>query len=208
MIRRLSRPLVIILGSLAIAQFFVPHQASRWVEARLLDWLVLLESAALVAGILALARRHAARISRGEGPERALAAVTLGAMAFMLATGLALGTGPGSAFGAIYLSVLQPIQASMMSLLGFFMASAVFRSFRLTSAPATILLVSALTVLLARVPLGEHLVPRISMFSTWIIRGPNVAATRGLWIGIGLAACATGFRVILGIQGPTGAKRS
>lgn len=202
MIRAITRPLAVLLGILAIAQYFVPHRAGRWVEARLVDWLVLLETAALLAGIAALARRHAARV-RGAGSDRFFSALTLGAMAIMVIAGLLPMRESRAFFGTLYASALEPIQATMVSLLAFYMASAVFRSFRLTSAPATILLISALTVLLSRVPLGEQLIPRIGVFSTWIIRGPNVAATRGLWIGIGIAASATAFRVILGIQGPT-----
>ncbi|MBN1423656.1 hypothetical protein JXA88_03780 [Candidatus Fermentibacteria bacterium] len=207
MLRALTRPLAILLGGAAILVYFVPHQAGQWVEARLVDWLVLLQAAALVAGILALIRRQLARVRSGSLSQRIYPMLMLGSMAAMLIAGL-FGTTAATAFGALYGSVLQPIQASMLSLLAFYMASAVFRSFRLTSAPATILLISALVVLLARIPLGEQMIPRISVFATWIIRGPNVAATRGLWIGMGLAAVATAFRVILGVQGPSGGGRS
>ncbi len=201
-----ARVLVIALGVVALLQFFVPHRAGRWVEARLVDWLVVLESAALLAGAVAIVRRHLAWV-KGGGSQRAYSLLTLAAIAVTVLAGLLPGRAAAAVFDAAYEQVLQPIQAAMLSLLAFYMASAVFRSFRLTSAPATILLISALTVLLARVPLGEQLVPRISLFSTWIIRVPNVAATRGLWIGIGLAAAATAIRVILGIQGPSGGRK-
>jgi len=207
MLRAAARPVAMVLGILAILQFFVPHRAGRWVEARLVDWLVLLEAAALVAGVMALARRHVVRCKAG-GSDRLFSSLTLGAMGITLLAGLLPGEAASTTFDTLYEWVLQPIQSTMLSLLAFYMASAVFRSFRFASAPATILLISAVTVLLARVPMGEEMVPRISVFSTWIIRGPNVAATRGVWIGIGLAACATAFRVILGIQGPTGGRRS
>jgi hypothetical protein len=123
-------------------------------------------------------------------------------MAFMVLFGLLQGTDGGSVFDALYVTVLQPIQASALGLLGFYMASAVFRSFHLSSAPATILLLSAVIVILGNVPFGERIVPKVSLFATWIIQVPNVAATRGLWIGIGLAGSATALRVILGLQGP------
>jgi len=196
------RVLVFVLGSLAVAQFFVPHAVARWVETRLLDWLMVLEFAALLAGVTALVRRQLHRVKELKTHERVYPALVLAGFGIMILVGLIEGIGNGTVFDILYTSVLQPVQAAVMSLLAFYMASAVFRSFRLTSAPATILLLSSLIVILGRVPLGDQLVPKISLFATWIIRVPNVAATRGLWIGIGLAGSATALRVILGIQGP------
>jgi hypothetical protein len=179
----------------------------RWVEARLIDWLTILEFTALIAGVCALARYHLRRISSQGAPGRAYSWITLVGMGLMVLFGLVQGIQHGSVFDALYGIVLQPIQASAMGLLGFYMASAVFRSFHLSSAPATILLLSAVIVILGNVPFGERLVPKVSLFATWIIQVPTVAATRGLWIGIGLAGSATALRVILGVQGPAGWKK-
>jgi hypothetical protein len=201
------RVVVLVLGILAAVQFFIPHGSARWVQARLVDWLTILEFAALIAGVCALARHHVRRIGVAGMSGKAYSGITLTGMGVMILFGLVLGTDNGSVFDALYVTVLQPIQASAMGLLGFYMASAVFRSFHLSSAPATILLLSAVIVILGNVPLGERLVPRVSLFATWIIQVPNVAATRGLWIGIGLAASATALRVILGLQGPASWKR-
>ncbi len=172
------RLVVLVFGSLALAQFFVPHALGRWVETRLLDWLVVLEFAALLAGVVALVRRQLHRVRELKAQERVYPALVLAGFGIMVLVGLIEGIGNGTVFDTLYTSVLQPVQAAVMSLLAFYMASAVFRSFRLTSAPATILLLSSLIVILGRVPLGDQLVPKISLFATWIIRVPNVAATR------------------------------
>lgn len=199
---RRIRIVVLVLGILAVVQFFVPHASGRWVHRNLLDWLVILESGALVAGVVALARHQVLQFRASGGRARIYPLLTLVGLGAMILSGILGPINERSLFDSLYAWLLQPIQATMLSLLVFYMASAAFRSFRLSSAPATILLAAALIVLLGRVPLGEKLVPNISLFSTWIIRVPNVGATRGLWIGIGLAGSATALRVILGIQGP------
>lgn len=205
--RHAVRIVVLVLGMLATVQFFIPHGSARWIQARLVDWLTILEFTALIAGVCALARHHFRKMGISGKSGKVYSGITLVGMGIMILFGLVQGTDHGSVFDALYATALQPIQASAMGLLGFYMASAVFRSFHLSSAPATILLLSAVIVLLGNVPLGERLVPKVSLFATWIIQVPNVAATRGLWIGIGLASSATAMRVILGLQGPISWKR-
>lgn len=197
---RLTRAVALVAGTLAILQYFVPHGVARWVEGRLADWLVLLETAALVGGVGALVLFHWRRARRG-GSAGAYSWLVLGALGFSVVTGLVPPLEP--VFRALFSWLLSPIQATMMSLVAFSMAWAAFRSFHTVSGPATIFVVSALTVMVSRVPLGEQLFPHIGVFATWIIRVPNVAATRGLLIGVGLASVATALRVIVGIQGPT-----
>ena len=59
------RLFVLVLGVIAIVQYFVPHAAGRWVHTNLLDWLVVLESAAIIAGVVALIRYQLTEITSG-----------------------------------------------------------------------------------------------------------------------------------------------
>jgi hypothetical protein len=67
---------------------------------------------------------------------------------------------------------------------------------------ATILLVSAIIVMLGRVPVGEQLVPGIARASDWLLTVPNMAAKRAIAIGLGLGGSATALKVVLGIEAP------
>ncbi len=97
--------------------------------------------------------------------------------------------------------VMMPILATMFALLAFFIASAAYRAFRARNLLATLLLVSALILMLRFFPyfpfgIGEY----VAKTSTWLMNVPNLAAQRAIIIGIGLGIVATAMKVILGIE--------
>ena len=126
--------------------------------------------------------------------------VTLAGMGIMLIFGLTGGKDPGSAFSWLFNYVQVPMQATMFSLLAFFVASAAYRGFRARSKEATALLVVAALVMLGRVPIGNLLSEHLPDISNWILNFPSMAARRGILIGIGLGSVATALRIILGIE--------
>jgi hypothetical protein len=88
----------------------------------------------------------------------------------------------------------------MFSLLAFFIASAAFRAFRARNVQATLLLVTAVVVMIGRVPLGDYLWSGMPDLIEWIMTVPNMSAMRGIRIGVGLGAVATAMKIILGIE--------
>jgi len=138
--------------------------------------------------------------ARRDPDERVYSIVTLVAMAVMIIAGLkseSLQT--GSFFMKIFQYVLIPIQATIFSLLAFYIASAAYRAFRARSALATLLLLTAFIVMLRMIPLG----PISSVNQTvvgWILSVPNLAAKRAIIMGVGLGAIAMSMKIILGIE--------
>jgi hypothetical protein len=87
----------------------------------------------------------------------------------------------------------------MFSLLAFYIASAAYRAFRARTILATILLVTALVLMLRLIPLGP--ISGINQkLASWVLTVPNMAAKRAIWIGIGLGATATCLKIIFGIE--------
>lgn len=104
--------------------------------------------------------------------------------------------------------VQSPLDATMFSLLAFFIASAAFRAFRARNLEATLMLIAACAVILGLTPpfvrVWNTLVPALPGFPTalkdWILEVPNMASRRAVFLGIGLGAIAQSFRIILGLE--------
>lgn len=198
---RKSIPLRICLvsGIVMIIQFFIPHRYSQTVYNYTLDWLIVSGIFAIVIGLHSNFHLHITRIVRkrkGWGYNVVTMAATL-SMAFI---GIAFGIGADSLFMKIYRNIEVPMDATMFSLLGFFMASAAFRAFRAKTKEATVLLIVALIIMIGRVPLGYFLWHRFPELVEWIMMYPNMAAQRGIGLGIGLGMAAMELKIILGIE--------
>jgi hypothetical protein len=109
-------------------------------------------------------------------------------------------TEDGVGFKWLFNNVMVPLDATMFSLLAFFMASAAYRTFRARTPEATVLLVVAVVVMLGRVPIGELINHRFPQICEWFMMYPSVAAKRGILFGVALGSIATSLRIILGIE--------
>jgi hypothetical protein len=96
-------------------------------------------------------------------------------------------------------NIMIPIQATMFSLLAFYIASAAYRAFRARSLLSTILLVAALIIMIRFVPMGP-ISDLVSALSSWVLKVPNMAAKRAIFIGVGLGMVATAIKILLGVE--------
>jgi len=208
--RWLPMTITLVTGVFLALQYFAPHQKSAQLYETLMDWLIVVGIFAIALGIFGLGQMHLERVQK-RGANWLYSIALLVGLFGMILLGF-WGQGLGSPFVQAYFSVLNPIQATMFAMLAFYIASAAYRSFRARSALATILLVSAVLVMIGRVPLGEILwppftigslaVPGAAQVSDWLINVPNLAAKRAIYIGLGLGGAATALKVVLGIEAP------
>jgi hypothetical protein len=162
------------------------------------DWVIVIGILALPLGIWSLLKSNVQKLKiKGE---RFYSAVLLIGFLAMLVTGTRRESlASGSTFMTIFTTVLIPIQATIFSLLAFFIASAAYRAFRARSVLATILLLTAFIVMFRFMPLGPISTANLGIVS-WILSVPNMAAKRAIMMGIGLGATATAIKIILGIE--------
>jgi hypothetical protein len=208
--RELPRILTLVTGVFLALQYFVPHHTSARVYERLMDWLIIVGVFAILLGISGLVRLHSGKIKSRQA-NWPFSIVLLAGLFGMITFGF-WGQEPGSPFVTVYFQVLNPIQATMFAMLAFYIASAAYRAFRGRTVLATILLLSAVIVMLGRVPLGELLlpsftvgslrVPGVGEISDWLVNVPNLAAKRAIFVGLGLGGAATALKVVLGIEAP------
>ena len=187
-------------GMLMVVSLFVPHPYIAGPAAVARSWAIIITAFAYVLGVANIARISVNTV-RKKGTDWEYKTALLVALAGMAGVGIARGIQAGSPFDWTYLNVYVPMQATMFSLLAFFIASAAYRAFRARSVEATLLLITAAIVMLGRVPVGEELWDRLPDFTEWIMEVPNMAAKRGIMIGAALGAISTGLKMISDLNG-------
>jgi hypothetical protein len=199
--RQLPLALCFIAGCFTAIQYFIPHAAVQDFQERLLGWLMTLLAFAFLLGTVSLVKLHYHKI-RNRADDRGYSFVALIGLLVMIGLGLFHPEhhSPGSPFNVMFQNVQVPIEATMFSLLAFYIASAAFRAFRARTLEATLLLVAACIVMLGRVPIGDIISERLPEMTRWILEVPNLASKRGVMIGVGLGMMATALKIVLGIE--------
>jgi hypothetical protein len=120
-------------------------------------------------------------------------------------------SGPVQGFNLLFSRGLLAMDAAMFSLIGFFILSAAYRAFRIRSIEASILMATALVVLLMFVPIALMLTNgldpgsfagnfRIDSIGLWLLSTINVPAIRAIDLGLGLGLLAMALRIMLGLE--------
>jgi hypothetical protein len=194
-----------ITGLIIIVTFFIPHQPLGTMQQRLLLWYSIVLGFTMLLGMDSLLRSNIRKIAkRSPGWPFALVLIigflgTLIVGIYTWATSESL-LSLGSSFMYVYTYFIIPLQATMFSLLAFFIASAAYRAFRARTMEATLLLITAAIVMLGRVPIGAEIWDKFPLIQDWIMEVPQMAAKRGIVIGVALGTIAMSLRVILGLE--------
>ena len=227
-----TAPLVItsVGGLVLVAAYFIPYTQS-WGELASV-WFDILAAFAFILGGGNLLMTHLKTISdrsRGWG----YSGVVVVAFLATLAVGLfKVGVNPspqfpdyawsgsyrqaGGAFWYLFQYAYTPLNATMFSLLAFYIASASFRAFRAKNLEASILLGTAFIILLGRTFAGVALTSwidptlwagfqyftglRLENLTVYVMSVFNTAGNRAIMIGIALGIVSTSLKVLLGID--------
>lgn len=197
---RRSFPIIVCFGfgMAMLVQFFIPSKLSTNAYNEITDWAQIIYAFALIVGVFGLIKYHLTRVSRRqEGWFYNF--LTVASLAMMALLGFILGRGDGSPFMWIFNYMQAPMQASVFSLLAFFVASAAYRGFQARNIEATLLLLSTVFIMFGIASVGNA-IPPFSDIANWILMNPSMTARRGIFVGIGLGTIATSLRVILGVE--------
>ena len=217
--RQIPLALCFLFGIAMIFTRFSPHSYSQAVYREVLEWGLIISPFALVLAVVTLIQTHVARVRfRSEHWQYSL--VVFAGMIVMVLIGVPYGQ-QNSVFVWLYDNVQVPMDATMFSLLAFFIASAAFRAFRARSFEATLLLIAAMLVMIGNVPVGDLVWNKLiswipgsdspeswvnsfadgaSRIRQWILDIPNSAARRGIILGVSLGVISQSIRIILGIE--------
>ncbi|MBM4053928.1 MAG: hypothetical protein FJ264_04475 [Planctomycetes bacterium] len=201
-------PLIIafVMGLLMAMQYYVPHRLSQNLLEVVTRWDRIIAGFAVFIGAYSLFHLHWTRIRRKiEGWGYSLF-VFFGA-AITILFGLLNGgkffwndKQEGTMLDWIYYYVQVPAGATIFSILAFFIASAAYRTFRARTRESAVLLIAAIIVMMGRVPIGNYISNYIPAVADWIMAVPNLAAKRGILLGVSFGAIATSIKIIFGIE--------
>ena len=115
------------------------------------------------------------------------------------------------AYTYLFRGLYVNLEASMFSILAFYIVSAAYRAFRIRSAEAGILMITAMILMLGQVPIGmwlTHTLPeegiysffRLENFSLWVLSVINSPVQRAIDFGLGLGALAMSLRIWLSLE--------
>lgn len=216
-----------VFGVVFLAQFFVPTRTSELASQHGSNTVKVVIGFSYLIGLYSLAHLHWQRIRRRLPGWGYSGLVFLGLVPMMVfglsgevqkfmslvlhvgsadpATGWASfqtyeADGQGTVHKWLFDNVLAAAQSTMFSMLAFFIASAAYRTFRARTVEAAFLLVAAAIVILGRVPLAAAVSEWIPWAADQIMAYPNLAAKRGILIGVSLGMVGTALRVIFGIE--------
>ncbi len=194
-------PLIItfLAGTFFIADYFIPHTGFSNIAAMINGWAIIVVAFSYVLGVGNVLRINVARITRKE-KDWVLKVILVICLFFMLGIGIFGGIGENTIFYWFFYNTYNPMQATMFALLAFFIASAAFRAFRVRTLQAALLAVTAVLVMIGRVPLGESIWRKFPDFTEWIMNVPQLAGKRAILIGAALGAISTGLKVITGLE--------
>jgi hypothetical protein len=194
--RSVATAIAISVGLFVLLDFFIQNAFIGTLKFVFVRWAIIVAAFAMVLGFFNVLIAHLNKILRLK-QGRFYSIFLILAMMIVLILGLIEGP-QGSLTSRIFQYVLFPLQATIFSLLAFFVATAAYRAFRLHSWESALLVITGVIVLLGQVPLWRAL----TTFKEWILRVPNMAGARGILLGVALGTVATGLRVLLGIDRP------
>ena len=194
--------LIVILGGIIFVLYAVsPHKLLQedFYNKFYQPWAYAAAPFAMLLGVISLSMMHSNKIKR-RGPKWQYSYFFFASFIITTLAGFIGGTQKGGLLMWMFENMQMPMSSTMFALLAFYMASAACKAFRARSVEATVLLLAAIIVMLAQVPMGVKLYRQLPVISQWILDVPNLASKRGIMLGVGLGSVATSLKILLGIE--------
>ena len=190
-----------ITGTIVIINsFFKLPNMQYFVSNYLLVTIQVSSAWTLGLGAINLMRNHGRRVSR-KSENWGFSAALIAIFAVFLVMGLFLeGHQQNPLYQQWLEAVANSISATVMATLAFYIASAAFRAFRMRSVDSTMLLVSALIVMIGAVPMGQAIWPGSPAISRWLYDTVNTPALRAMGMGLTLGGVTQSLRNLVGID--------
>jgi hypothetical protein len=205
--------IAVSIGVVTLLSLVIENDVLTALRAVFVEWTVIVIAFALLLGTFNVVRVHARRIQSGKRAPYSVLLLLSFLVVFIpgvfspngVPESLRNWVGPtGYIVDFSFRYVQRPLQASLFSLMAFFVFTAAWRLFRIRGAASLVMLVAALVVLIGsiRLSVGSWALP--AALRAWTMNVPVLAGSRGILLGIALGILVTGLRLLLGIERPYG----
>lgn len=208
LLRRQLIPVAIAIGVGVVVLLgqFISNTTLDNIVAVLVSWGAIVGAFALLLGLANLVLFHSKRILKRDremtsAKNIADSILILGSAVVVFLLVLPSG-GTGAASQWVMRYIYQPLEASFLALLVFFIGTAVYRALRVRTWEMALFAISAVIVLLGSAPFMSVVSPLFPAARDWVVNVPALAGGRGILLGVALGIMATGLRLLTGIDRP------
>jgi glucan phosphoethanolaminetransferase (alkaline phosphatase superfamily) len=158
----LKKEVPIAIGLIAgllwlISTYFTGPSILATVHTELNNWFLLVQGWMVLVGVINITRVHGHRIAQ-KRKDWIYSIVAVAGMYGIMLFGIFVAKQANDPnWKIMYNQIIAPMNATVYSTLVFYIASASYRAFRVRNLQASILLVSAVLMMVGRVPLGERI---------------------------------------------------
>ncbi len=99
-----------------------------------------------------------------------------------------------------YEGLFNPLVTAMFSLLGFYVATAAFRAFKIKSFESLLMMVAAVVVIFGQIPFGVKIWGGFPALRLWLLRVPSTAAFRAIALGALVAGLVMALRMWFSLE--------
>lgn len=195
--RVIATAVAIGVGIIVLLDVFITNPLLDLLGTTFREWTIILTAFALLLGLYNLLLVHLTRLVKRHEPGFGYSAMVLLTFVIVVSVGLWFGL-PSPEMQWVFSYMYLPLQATFFALVAFFLATAAYRALRAKSIETLLMLAAALIVLLGQMPLSDGL----AGLRQWVLDVPSTAGVRGILLGVGLGAMATGLRLIVGLDRP------
>ena len=101
----------------------------------------------------------------------------------------------------LFYGLFTPLGSAMFSMLGFYIAAAAYRAFRIRSAESALMMLAAILVMLGQIPFARYFeFLGLTDIRLFLLQVPNAAAFRAIHIGASVGFVVMAFRMWLSIE--------
>jgi hypothetical protein len=188
--------IVVVSALIYIPYFIEAPQPMVNVETWLINSTLIISSVAVWIGFYTLIKRQTVRASRRirgwyYGVLMSVLAVVIVVLGFTVGTNHA-------SFTFLTNSFIVPGDATIYSLLVFFLTSAAARSFKARDLESSMLMITAFVVFLYQAPMAQYLLPFFSPIGEWLTSYLAMAATRVFGFSAALGGIVLAIRLLMG----------